>query len=128
TRFEVRAIDISGGTESPGNIALSLDGFSHAYAKLRGACRQAPAAGQMPVGAASNAPTTNPDCNPGGDRLQCLQALSGSPSPQSRGANVLAAPPSANVVHTVPIGPDGAHPIPAPSAPGSSTSPLRPRQ
>jgi hypothetical protein len=58
TRFEVRAIDISGGTESPGNIALSLDGFSHAYAKLRGACRQAPAAGQMPVGAASNAPTT----------------------------------------------------------------------
>jgi len=106
-KFELAAMDLAGTDEPAGNIALSMDGFSRAYAKLQGTCREAPAAGQLRVGTSTGAPRANPNCRPGGDTLKCLQGDTGvRASAPTATPNVLPSAPPANVVQTVPIRPD----------------------
>ncbi len=108
TKFEVSGNDLARADEPAGNITLAMDGFSRAFAKLQGSCEQAPPPGQLTVGTSNYSPSTNANCRPGGDQLQCLQGVSGSRSSagQSPPPNVLPSIPSANVIHTVPIRPD----------------------
>jgi hypothetical protein len=107
TKFKVPGIDLARTDEPAGDMTLTMDGFSRAYAKLQGSCEQAPPPGQLTVGTSNYNPSTNPNCRPGGDQLQCLQGVSGlRSSVQSQPANVLPSIPSANVIHTVPIRPD----------------------
>ena len=108
TKFEVSGNDLARADEPAGNITLAMDGFSRAFAKLQGSCEQAPPPGQLTVGTSNYTPSTNPNCRPGGDQLQCLQGVSGlrSSAGQSAPPNVLPSIPSANVIHTVPIRPD----------------------
>jgi len=107
TKFEVAGIGLARADEPARDMTLTMDGFSRAYAKLQGSCEEAPPPGQLTVGTSNYNPSTNPNCRPGGDQLQCLQGVSGlRSSVQSPPANVLPSVPSANVVHTVPIRPD----------------------
>jgi hypothetical protein len=108
TKFEVPGNDPARGDEPAGNMTLTMDGFSRAYAKLQGSCEQAPPPGQLAVGTSNYNPSTNPNCRPGGNQLECLQGASRLPSSpgQSPPPNVLPSVPSANVIHTVPIRPD----------------------
>jgi hypothetical protein len=108
TKFEVPGIDPARADEPAGNMTLTMDGFSRAYAKLQGSCEQVSPPAQLTVGTSNYNPSTNPNCRPGGDQLQCLQGVPGlrSSTGQSPPPNVFPSVPSANVIHTVPIRPD----------------------
>ncbi len=98
TKFEVAGIGLARADEPARDMTLTMDGFSRAYAKLQGSCEEAPPPGQLTVGTSNYNPSTNPNCRPGGDQLQCLQGVSGlRSSVQSPPANVLPSVPSANV-------------------------------
>jgi hypothetical protein len=66
TKFEVPGIDLARTDEPAGNIPLTMDGFSRAYAKLQSSCEQAPLPGQLRVGTSNYDPSANPNCRPGG--------------------------------------------------------------
>ena len=115
TKFEVPGNDLARADEPAGNMTLTMDGFSRAYAKLQGSCQEAPLPGQLTVGTSNN-PTPNPDCRPGGDQLQCLQGVSGLRSSTGQ------SPPS-GTLHTIPITPNKVHTTeykPEPKQSGSS--------
>ena len=53
---------VSRADEPAGNMTLTMDGFSRAYAKLQSSCAEAPLPGQLTVGIANNtARKTGPD-------------------------------------------------------------------
>jgi hypothetical protein len=129
TKFEVPG-NLARADEPAGNMTLTMDGFSRAYAKLQGSCEQAPFPGQLTVGTSNYNPGTNPNCRPGGDQLQCLQGVSGlRSSGQSPPPNVLPSTQSAHVIHTVPIRPDQTrHARPGTSPSRNKAAPSHPIQ
>jgi TonB family protein len=110
TTFAIAGVGPARADGAGGDVILAMEGFSRAYAKLKGSCAPAPMTGRLNVGTSNYDPSSNPNCRPGGDALKCLQGDARlRSSRQSPPPNVLPSVASGNVVRTVPIRPDESH-------------------